>query len=426
MTVEWGSLSFAEAIDYLRQKVNLPTERWTDLREGQHARAFTIAGATRDELLADFRATVERVVRGELTLEDFRKEFDRIVAAHGWTYKGGRGWRSKVIYETNLNTAYQAGRYKQMTDPDVLAVRPFWQYDHSDWVRHPRLQHKAWDGMVLHWDDPFWDTHYPPNGWGCQCRIQPLSARELAALGKDGPDPSPPVKEVAHRLRTSSGDVTVRVPEGLDPGWAYNVGEAAWGRPEHAKRIVDGNESVWEPLPTWGQVDVDPATLPRVPADLPVARLGPTAREGDEIALRGNLRAAIGGDEAVFVDPTGTHIRLTQAIADHVLEAPKRWTGRDAWWPFMPETIADPAEVWVEFSRNRETGRIGLVRRYVKLVTVGKDKSIPVIVHAEGGFWIGVTAFFGKADYLAKLRRGRLVWRRGDLRTRAAGPVAVG
>ena len=39
-------------------------------------------------------------------VEAFREDFDAIVARLGWDYNGGRDWRTRVIYETNLNTSY--------------------------------------------------------------------------------------------------------------------------------------------------------------------------------------------------------------------------------------------------------------------------------------------------------------------------------
>ena len=38
--------SMPEAERYFRDKVNMPTRRWNDLWQGQHARAFVVAGAT--------------------------------------------------------------------------------------------------------------------------------------------------------------------------------------------------------------------------------------------------------------------------------------------------------------------------------------------------------------------------------------------
>ncbi|MEZ5571185.1 MAG: phage minor head protein [Halioglobus sp.] len=189
MAIEYGGLPFKEAVDYLQGKVNLPTKSWTEIWQGEHTKAFTVAGATKDELLTDLHQSINTAIKDGMTLDQFRKEFDTIVARHNWPYKGGRNWRTRIIYETNMRTAYQAGRYQQQQA--VKARRPYWQYDHSDFVTHPRPEHEAWDGLVLSADDPWWDTHYPPNDWGCHCSVRALSQRDLKRLGKEGPDIAP-------------------------------------------------------------------------------------------------------------------------------------------------------------------------------------------------------------------------------------------
>ena len=215
----YGSLPFAEQIAFFRRKLNLPTEGWTDIYTAEHDWAFVVAGANRDAIVSDFRAAVEKAIAEGTTLQDFRKDFDAIVATHGWDYNGGRDWRSRVIYETNLNTSYAAGRFEQ------LQAAPLWQYVHADWVQNPRHQHLAWDGLVLPKDDPWWQAHFPPNGWGCQCSVRGLWPDDLAEVGKQGPDAAPEVNLVERLVGARSATPRlVRVPEGIDPGFEYTPG----------------------------------------------------------------------------------------------------------------------------------------------------------------------------------------------------------
>jgi len=37
-----------------------------------------------------------------------------------------------------------------------------------------RSSHKALDGVIRKVTDKFWDTHMPPNGWGCRCTVVSL------------------------------------------------------------------------------------------------------------------------------------------------------------------------------------------------------------------------------------------------------------
>ncbi|AGG89919.1 phage minor head protein [Rhodanobacter denitrificans] len=227
--VAYGSLPFKEQIAFFRAKKNVLTEAWTDVWEAEHDHAFMVAGANRIDLLVDLRAAVDKAIAEGTGLEAFRHDFDQIVAKYGWAYNGGRNWRTRVIYETNLRTSYAAGRYAQLQA--LKAVRPYWRYRHSDAVQHPRPMHLAWNGLVLAADDGWWNTHYPPNGWGCQCTVEALNARDLARLGKTGPDTAPPVdmQEVVVGQR-GPHPRTVQTPAGVDPGFGYAPGKSAFER----------------------------------------------------------------------------------------------------------------------------------------------------------------------------------------------------
>lgn len=226
---DYGSLPFAEQIAFFKEKVHLPTEHWDDLLGAAHDRAFVVAGATGADLLADLHEAVRKGIADGTTLAEFRRDFDQIVKARGWTgFTGsdtpeGVAWRTRVIYETNLRTSYAAGRWQQIQA--VKATRPYLEYRHSESVLHPRPLHQSWNGLVLAADDPWWQTHYPPNGWGCKCRVFTLSQSDLARLGKTGPDAAPDDGE-RDWTNKRTGEVT-RIPNGLDPGWNYAPG-ATW------------------------------------------------------------------------------------------------------------------------------------------------------------------------------------------------------
>jgi len=241
-----GSLPFREQIAFFRGKQNLGTQSWTDIWQEQHDNSFVIAGAMKADLVNDFRTAVDKVVAEGATLQEFRKDFDNIVAQHGWEYNGGRNWRTRVIYDTNLRTSYQAGRYAQLNDPDLLSRRPYWMYVHSDLVVNPREEHLAWDGLVLAADDPFWDTHYPPNGWGCKCTVRPVSERQLRSMGKTGPDKAPTIKyETVTVGARGPSPRTVEVPEGIDPGWAYAPGQSVIRGLTPAMETMTDRLAVW-------------------------------------------------------------------------------------------------------------------------------------------------------------------------------------
>ncbi|MDR2031282.1 MAG: hypothetical protein LBP86_03265 [Azoarcus sp.] len=70
-------------------------------------------------------------------------------------------------------------------------------------------------------DHPFWQTHYPPNGWGCQCRV--IAVRNT----EDGDKTKPPAGWDAKDARG--------LMLGIDKGWAYAPGASV---SDELRRIV--------------------------------------------------------------------------------------------------------------------------------------------------------------------------------------------
>jgi hypothetical protein len=201
------NLPFKEASSFFRQKLNIPTERWDDLWKDQHAKGFMSAGAMKADLLSDFRDSLQKAMDGQLTKKEFQSQFDTIVSKHGWSYNGSPGWRSALIYDTNVSTAYQAGRWQQFVEGGARYLR----YVHADGIAHPRPLHLAWNGTTLPIDHPFWKTHYPPNGWRCHCRAVRADQGEVT----DAPT-------AWSKINPATGAM-----DGIDKGWDYNVGQAA-------------------------------------------------------------------------------------------------------------------------------------------------------------------------------------------------------
>lgn len=187
---------FAEQVDFFRKKINLPSDRWDDIKKSAHDRGFIVAGANKADLIADLRNTIDKCIAEGKSLGWYQKNFDEIVKKHGWSgwtgegSKAGKDWRTTITYQTNMSASYNAGRWKQLHDPDLVKIFPYLTYNHADGVRHPRPLHLSWNSFTAPRDHPFWQTHAPQNGWRCHCYLSASSEADYAAakeLGKHEP-----------------------------------------------------------------------------------------------------------------------------------------------------------------------------------------------------------------------------------------------
>ncbi len=399
----YGSLPFSEQIAFLRAKVNLPTHSWTDILNEAHDHAFVVAGANRADLVADFRAAVDKAISQGTSLATFRKDFDAIVARYGWDYNGGRNWRSRVIYETNLRTSYAAGRYAQLQR--VKTVRPYWRYRHADGEKHPRPLHESWDGLVLHADDPWWQAHFPPGGWGCQCTVDALNARDLARMGKSGPDTAPDDGTETHTVGVRGPSPrTVETPAGIDPGFGYTPGRDAWLREHVARDVATAGAQAtasWDDVlgTTWRDLG-RPDRIPLAPAPVPLGPRFPDAR-----ATTQALKDLLGGDNRVF-DVHDLPIALdADVIGPHLDPA------RSPYLPLLIDLLSDPFEVWVDMERAADTGIHRVRARLIKGYQLKHGRIVLLVADQRDGSFVGWTAFAtGDRKYINRQRRGLLWW----------------
>ena len=209
-----------EAMAFLRAKGLRPSSHWLSVWREEHASAFTVAQMTGQDLLRQTHRALERALRRGETLDTFRKRLLPFLRKKGWVPKGRGGnvpARLRRVYDTNLRTAHAAGHWNRIhRRRDLL---PWLVYALGPSEEH-REQHALWAGLCLRVDDPWWRTHYPPNGWGCKCHV-----RQVAEPPKGARTKAPPIE--TRPWTNPATKQTVHVPEGIDPGWDYNAADHA-------------------------------------------------------------------------------------------------------------------------------------------------------------------------------------------------------
>ena len=72
----------------------------------------------------------------------------------------------------NAVAASQMGAKWQTIWKDKKAL-PYLRYD-TVGDNRVRPDHQQMEGIIRRVDDPFWKTHFPPNGWNCRCDVRQL------------------------------------------------------------------------------------------------------------------------------------------------------------------------------------------------------------------------------------------------------------
>ncbi|WP_274571561.1 phage minor head protein [Neisseria leonii] len=232
------------AVEWLKAK-NVTAENYRHLTPSEIAKVYTIARMTNLDMLNDIKQSMVRAAENGQPFSAWKKELLNHLAAKGWLHPNGHNGqeitdpetgevfgtprRLDNLFRTNMQSAYSAAQYQSYMQN--LDARPFWRYDAVNDHR-TRAAHSAMDGLVYRYDDPFWATFYPPNGYRCRCSVTALSDRDIEREGRSISVSGGHNLTEAHKIYNKKGDsyktVAYVAPDGTkittDRGFDYNAG----------------------------------------------------------------------------------------------------------------------------------------------------------------------------------------------------------
>lgn len=417
-TIKLASIPNEEAKAFWARKTPLKPGAYNALSEEAKTLAFGVSGIAREDELATVMNAMGKALADGTDFRDFKAECAAVFERRGWT--GDRAWRVDNIFRTNIQTAYNVGRWKQVQE--TADERPYLQYD-AVMDSATRPDHAAMNGRVWRIDDPVWDVWMPPNGFRCRCGVRTLSAREVEreGLAVETDDPS---ETLVEPIDPVSGNKMPAMRPMPDPGFSHNPGRDVWGGITSAPRPAGLPK-----VPDWARdaafyrrkslANVAPKEIP----DFDAGKLLPAGKP-DEFYLAEVKKRW--GNGACLKDAAGQPVVVSERtwLVDKDPKAvPVYKFGKGGHGPVIPvleDMLADPYEIWVT-PQEYQDGRIRLTRRYICLWKTADKSRIGglAVFEVEGGEFQGVTAWLplkGKAPdlgYVDRQRRGMLLYKAG-------------
>lgn len=172
---------FAEAVEWFRDRLPITDDAFQALVDRSHRRAFVVAGVSQFDVVMDVWKSIEKAITDGDDLDDFKDGVaDKLLSEWGDDVDDP-GRRIEVIFRTNLQSAYGAGRYRQATDPEVLEDHPIWMFDAILDGRESAICH-ACDATKLPADHEWWKTHNPPLHHQCRSTVTTMTKDEAGKL----------------------------------------------------------------------------------------------------------------------------------------------------------------------------------------------------------------------------------------------------
>ena len=134
------------------------------------------------------------VFSGMKTFHELKEAFPSLIDENGEKKPFERFYNDVQRVDETYNRNYLRAEYNFVSTSAEMAAR--WEEFEKDGDRYflqyrtvgddrVRQEHAALEGTTLPVEHPFWDTHYPPNGWNCRCNVVQVRKSRYPATSED-------------------------------------------------------------------------------------------------------------------------------------------------------------------------------------------------------------------------------------------------
>ena len=200
------AIDVPEIIEWIERKQPRAIGSWNGLGAEEYARSFAAARTFKADIIRDLHEGLVSSMRQGGDDSDFAKRMLPVLRQKGWLPElddTALGRRLMLIYDTNLRTSQAVGKWHSFQRTKRLL--PYLRYS-AVMDRRTRPSHGVLHNIVLPVDHPFWQSAFPPCGFGCRCVITALSRSQAARRGVSSNEDASSALDAARSLSRGEGD----------------------------------------------------------------------------------------------------------------------------------------------------------------------------------------------------------------------------
>lgn len=191
------ALSFKEAVAFMKSRVPVTKDEWKDLEPKLRFRAFTVAALSSHDSIEQVRRMVTTAIEEGKGVGQFWTE-TRALDAAGLSGDSPKYW--EIVYRTNVQTAYNAGRATEFAreQPEYLEFLGI-EDDRQTSICRSRT------GTILPATHPYWKSNWPPLHFRCRSTVRGVYPEEVDQIRKENPEWKPDDADALRQDPTSEG-----------------------------------------------------------------------------------------------------------------------------------------------------------------------------------------------------------------------------
>lgn len=177
---------FDDAVEWFHRRTVLTSDQLRGIEADAQSRSFWIGAGLQLQEVQSVFDSLEKAIEAGTSFDEWRKGVrDTLISdAH-----------AETVFRNATQRAYNAGRWDQMSDKDILEIRPYWMFDAILDARTTKDICVPRNRTVLPANHAWWKNNWPPLHHRCRSSVRNLTEDEARQLGIATEPPVTPERE---------------------------------------------------------------------------------------------------------------------------------------------------------------------------------------------------------------------------------------